>query len=241
VFRDGAPAPVGTTPSTTFVDVGLVPESVHTYAVQAVDSPGNESEMSGTSAPITALSGPVAIFTDDFSTGDFSRWTTVTRFAIDAATGGIAPPSARAQVVAQSAAMSRTLAASFTSICAGVRVNAASIGSTTLALLRLRSAAGANVVRVFAEPSGILFVRSDVSGTQRRSGVALGTGWHAIELCGTIGAAGSWSLYRDGTAIVTAWTANTGTAGIGRVDLGDTGAKTFTVSFDDVVVDQAPG
>ena len=43
-------------------------------------------------------------------------------------------------------------------------------------------------------------------------------------------------LYRDGTKIVTGWVANTGTTPVGRVEIGDNGAKTYTINFDDVLV-----
>ena len=89
--------------------------------------------------------------------------------------------------------------------------------------------------------SGVLSVRSDVSGTTRASGVSLGSGWHALEVCTTVGAAGVWDLYRDGTRIVTGWIANSGTANIGRIELGNPNPGTWTANVDDVRVDQAPG
>jgi alpha-tubulin suppressor-like RCC1 family protein len=240
VFRDGGPSPVGTTSTTTFADTGLAPESTHTYAVQAVDSAGNESALSDPSDPITVQSGPAAIFADDFSTGDFSSWTGVTRLTIATTAGATAPPSARAQVTSQSAFAYRTLGGTYPSICAGMAVNVSS-RTGDLVLIRLRTAADGPVARIFVSTSGVLALRSDVSGTTRSSGIALGSGWHVVELCGTVGAAGSWDLYRDGVRIVTGWVANTGTVPVGRIQIGDTGTKTYTASFDDVVVDQAPG
>ena len=65
--------------------------------------------------------------------------------------------------------------------------------------------------------------------------------WHTIELCGTVGNASQWTLYLDGSAIVTNWTADTGTTPVGRIQIGDTAAKTWTVNFDDVRLDQQPG
>jgi hypothetical protein len=120
-------------------------------------------------------------------------------------------------------------------------VNAATLDPSSTTLLKLRTAANGPITRVFANPGGVLYVRSDASNTQQSSGVALGSGWHAIELCGTVGASGTWDLYRDGVKIVNAWTANTGTTPVGRVDIGNTQAFTATVNFDDVVVDQTPG
>ena len=55
------------------------------------------------------------------------------------------------------------------------------------------------------------------------------------------GTAGTWTLYRDGVQIVNNWVVNTGTTPVGRMEIGDTAAGTFTVNFDDVVVDQTAG
>ena len=122
-------------------------------------------------------------------------------------------------------------------VCMSVNVNATSRGTgLTVALLRLRTASSTPIARVYLSSAGILTLKSDVSGVQKGSGVALGTGWHGIELCGTVGTSGSWDLYRDGTQIVTGWLANTGTTPVGRVEIGDNGAKTFTINFDDVLV-----
>ena len=71
--------------------------------------------------------------------------------------------------------------------------------------------------------------------------MTLGSGWHNVELCGTVGVSGTWDLYRDGVKIVNAWTANTGTTPVGRVEIGKTQAFTATINFDDIVVDQTPG
>jgi hypothetical protein len=122
-----------------------------------------------------------------------------------------------------------------------VNVNAASFGNNSVDLFRLRTVADGPIARVFANVSGVLWTRSDVSGAQFSSGVALGSGWHHLELCGTVGIAGAWDLYRDGVRIVNGWVANTGTTPIGRIQIGDTAAKTFTVNWDDVVLDTAPG
>ena len=180
------------------------------------------------------------IFSDDFTAG-FANWSGVTNLSIDNTTGGVAPPSARSQLTSVPDFAFKNLTGSFNNVCMSTRVNVASIGSSTVTVLRLRTAANGNVIRVFANQAGVLHVRSDVSGTQKWSGVAIGSGWHTVELCGTVGANSTWDLYRDGTVIVNDWVANTGTTGVGRVEIGDTLAKIWNVHFDDVVVDQTPG
>ena len=194
------------------------------------------------SAPRTGTPATAAttIFSDDFSSGTFAKWSGTTNMAIDTTSGQAAPPSAQARAVSSRAYAYEQLPTARSTICVGVNVNTLPAGTSTLVLIRLRTAANGAVARTFLSSTGVLSLRSDVSAAQRSSGVSLGTGWHRIEFCGTVGTAGTWSLYRDGVAIVTDWTANTGTTPVGRVEIGDTGVKTFTINFDDVAI-TAPG
>jgi PKD repeat protein len=110
-------------------------------------------------------------------------------------------------------------------------------------LLRMRTAANGPVIKVSAVgTNGNLQIRSDFGSTTINSNVAIGTGWHNVELCGTVGSNTTWDLYRDGTEIINDWVANTGTSPVGRIQIGDTAAtKTFTINFDHVILDEAPG
>jgi Glycosyl hydrolase family 26 len=247
VSRDGAQVGVLTSGSTTtvqFQDTGLQPSSTHTYTVIAADTAGNTSAPSPPSGPITVQEAPPpppSIFADDFSSGAFANWSGVSGLSIDSTRGGVAPPSARAQVNGTPAWASRALGATFSSLCVSANLNLSSQGSNFVAIMRLQSAASVPIARVFLNSSGVLWVKSDVSGLQRSSNTQIGTGWHNIELCGSVGAAGAWDLYRDGTPIVAGWVANTGSAPIGRIEIGDNVAKTFTINFDDVIVDLVAG
>ena len=71
------------------------------------DKFNNGPTVGPTSDPITVTS---AIFADDFSSGNFSKWTAVTRMTIDNGSGGVAPPSAMAQTSAQTAFAFKNLA-----------------------------------------------------------------------------------------------------------------------------------
>jgi hypothetical protein len=184
---------------------------------------------------------PSGFFSDDFSSGSFSSWSGVTRLTIDSSTGGVAPPSALGQTSAQSGFAFKNLTNTLSSICMSENVNVTSPDASATTLLRLRTAANGPIAKVFINANGVLFVRSDAGGTQLFSGVTLGTGWHSIELCGSVGTSSTWDLYRDGTKVVDAWSANTGTTPVGRVEIGNATAVTATVNFDDVVVDQTPG
>ncbi len=191
--------------------------------------------MSPASDPIT-VSSSTANFSDDFSSGSFSSWTGVTRLTIDGTQGSAAAPSALGNPAALSAYAYKNLGATYPSVCMSVNVNIASQANTAVDLLRLRTASDGPIARAFVNAAGLLYVRSDFAGTQQSSGVALGAGWHNVRLCGTVGASSAWSLYRDGTVIVNAWTANTGMTPIGRIQIGDTAAKTWKGNFDDVTL-----
>lgn len=243
IYRDGNGTPVGSitsasTTTVTYEDSGLDVASSHTYQVDAVDESGNPSAKSAVSGPVSTGG---TIWSDGFDTADFSAWTSVTRMSIAGGTGGNAPPSAFASPVAQSATASKTLGADFPSICLSANVNVTNRGTAALDLMRLRTAGNGNVGRVLLNSSGILQVKSDVSGTVKGSGASLSAGWHSIEVCMTVGTAGTWDLYLDGNQVVTGWVANTGTSPVGRIQIGDSAAKTFTANFDDVVVDGFPG
>ncbi len=237
VLRDGSL--VGTTTNTSFTDVGLTPGSAHTYRIIAVDEAGNPSPPSPDSVPITVQS---AIFHDDFGSGSFAAWTVHSGLSIDDARGGIAPPSARASVTGAPGYAYQQLGTTYASLCVSERVRLESIGGNSASLIRLRTAANGGIGRVFVTSGRVLQVRADVTGQSISSGVALTQGaWHTIELCGIIGASGTWELFLDGTRIVGPWGLDNGTTEIGRVLVGDSEAKTITVNMDDVIVDVSAG
>ena len=188
---------------------------------------------------LQVLAAPVAqaatIYTDEFTS--LTGWT-ATRITLDSTIGSPALPSARAAVTNQSAFAYRNLATTTMTPCMSANVNRASGAAD---LFRLRTAANGPIIKAVVLTNGNLQLRSDFGSTTINSNVAIGTGWHNVELCGTVGSNTTWDLFRDGTEIVNDWVANTGTTPVGRIQIGDTAAKTFTINFDHVVLDQAPG
>jgi hypothetical protein len=176
------------------------------------------------------------VFSDDFSTGNFSRWSGVTNLSIDANTGGIAPPSARGQVTGTRAWAYRTLSSTHADLCQAMRVNLASIGANSVDLLRLRTGSDGPVARVYVNSARTLWIRADASGQQLSTSRQLPSGWNTLELCATVGTAGSLTLKLNGAVIAGPWTANLGTVAIGRIQIGDTTLRSWSANFDDVVV-----
>ncbi len=243
VYRDGDASPVGTVVSSStgivgFNDSGLAPGSTHTYMVTATDESDNTGPASASSDPITTVA---AFFADDFSSAGFGAWTTVTRLTIDPGNGATTPPSARGSVAGQSAFAAVNLAAPQSTVCMSLSLNVESHAAEPIVVMRLRTATNGPVARVFLSANGTLFVKSDVSGVQRSASGSLTPGWHSVELCGTIGTSTTWDLLRDGGVVIDDWAADTGTTPVGRVEIGDTSARTWTTNFDDVVVDSHVG
>ena len=167
IYRDGNPTSIGSTTATTFIDPGLTPGSTHTYTVDAVDSLANPSAMSGASASILVTSAASAIFSDDFSSGNFSNWTGNTRLTIDNATGVPAAPSARAQVTSQSASAYRTLSASpVMTACMSLSVNVTSPEATRRPVPAAYSGERGDRSSVRRSTTGTLQIRSDFAGTR---------------------------------------------------------------------------
>ncbi len=242
VYRDGGLIAITPSSASTvhYTDTGLAPGSTHTYSILASDLSGNVSPMSPVSAPIQTEVAPLGTFVDDFSSG-FTNWNTVTGMTIDGSIGDADAPSARVQVNDAAATASKVLPSTLSSACTSFHINATALVSNSI-LMRLRTAVDGNILRLFVDTAGMLRLRSDVSSTQSPATVPLGTGaWHTLEVCGTVGTTGSWSLYRDGALILNQWVVNTGTAPIGRLELGDFNARTWTANYDTVIVDQAAG
>jgi hypothetical protein len=95
----------------------------------------------------------------------------------------------------------------------------------------------ASVGRLYLTATGELVLRSDVTAAQAFSKVLLPLGtWSTVELCGTVGTAGTLQVEVNGTSVLGSWTADLGTTAIGTIQVGDDSATTATVSVDDVRV-----
>ena len=184
------------------------------------EEPGEPAEPTAAAITVSASS---AIFSDTFSSASFAAWTGATSLTIDAGAGGAAPPSAKAQATTSQAFAYKLSGHVLHGVHERERERHLA-GTDHPTLFRLRTAANGPIARVYPNSTGIL----SFGPTSRRSeysGAALGTGWHTIQLCGTVGASGTWDLYLDVPEKVAAWVANTGTTPVGRVDIGNNGRR----------------
>jgi hypothetical protein len=184
---------------------------------------------------------PPNFFSDSFDSGSFANWDTWTGLTIDNSTGATAPPSAHGSVVGQSAFARVNLSAAQSTVCMSEAVNVADQDGNAIDLFRLRTSTGGPIVRLFLSATGVIVARSDFASVQFSSGQTLNAGWNTLEMCGTVGSSSSWDVYRNGTKIINGWTVSSGTTPVGRIEIGDTAAKTWTANYDDVVLDDHVG
>ena len=244
IYRDGAAASIGTvssssTTTVSFTDTGLAGGSTHTYVVTASDGQ-NTSQPSPTS---DADHGPAR------ECCDLPRRLRCRLRELDGRVRAHARPGSGPAGALGSGADERLEGVGVRGPPQHLSRRHASRQQVNLtstvdggSLLRFRTTGDGAIVRVSISSGRILQLRNDVSGTLVSTGVVLPTGtWTSLELCGTVGTSGSWTLYENGVQIFGPWAANTGSATIGRVTIGTPDARTMTVNFDDVVVDQQAG
>jgi hypothetical protein len=121
-----------------------------------------------------------------------------------------------------------------------VRFNLISQGGNPVNLLRLRSARGDAIISMYVKQDGRLSYVNDVTGDAVESAVSVDRGeWHELQIHARIdpgnGQIEVW-LDEDPVADLTG-KAGLGAIAVGRVELGDnTGAHTYDLAFDDVIV-----
>ena len=175
-----------------------------------------------------------------FSAG-LTNWSTVTRITQDVSIGSSSAPERPGNPTNQSAFAYADLSTTLTAVCVSANVNVSN-RTTALDLIRLRTAANGGGREGVPGCSGSADRSIGLRQHSALSGGDLPTGWNRIEISGTgVTTSGTWDLYLNGSRIVNAWAANTGTTPVGRIQIGDTAAKTWTANFDDVIVDNAAG
>jgi len=241
IYRDAAANLVGSVQSSstgdvTFLDTGLEPGSTHSYAVSASDG-ANTSALSAWSDPVTVPVGNPPLLQSDFSNG-LSGWSPVVNMGLDSTRfpPGSTAPSIRSVMSDQAGNATAQLAATAPAVCAQANVLVATLTSPTLSLLRLRSAGGTSIGRVYVNSSGFLAVRADITGAVMTSSTRLPFGsWNLVRICGRTGPSGSWQIALNGVS-AGSWSASNGTADFGRIQIGDADPRTATLNLDDVLV-----
>jgi chitodextrinase len=234
VFRDGALL-ASTGPAPAFADNTVSPHTSYYYQVRARDAAGNASSQSGLVTLVTP-----AVFTDDFESGDLSRWTSAAGLTVQQDVVANGASAARAASSGAGASAYRQLASGQPDIYYRLRFDVLSQGANSVNLARFRTSTGGAVATMFVTSTGKLGYRDDVTAISYTSSVGVTSGWHELQFHVFVNdTASEIEVWLDGVPVSDLTHQESfGTSPIGRVEIGDPSTgRTFDVAFDDVLID----
>jgi hypothetical protein len=225
------------TPSPTFG-----PSPTPTDTPTATSTPTQTATPSDTPTPTVTPTLPAGtlLFSDDFESGDLSRWTSVTGLTVQQQEvyGGVY--AARQTSTSAATWAYKQLDAAQSQIYYRTRFKIISQGANNVYVLKFRTATGASILGVYVSSTGKLAYRNDVGSTTVTSTTNVSSGvWHDLQVRAFInGASGQVEVWLDGVHIdALSKTEALGSTSIGRIQLGDnSGARTYDVALDDVAV-----
>ncbi|HKF90153.1 MAG TPA: DNRLRE domain-containing protein [Acidimicrobiia bacterium] len=241
VFRDGTLLTSVGAATTRYSDASVAASTTYSYTVRALDSSGNAS---GESVAASATTPAAALFQDGFESGDLSQWTTASGLTVQQSDTFAGAWAVRAATTGQAAYASKTLATEQPDLVMSTRVKIVNGGGTTVSLLKLRRANDTSLLRIYTGSTGKLALRNDASGVATTSSTLVTAGaWHQLQVHVVIGTLDSQvEVFLDGVKIdALSQPQALGTTPVGRLQIGDdTGGKTYTMLFDDVVAAGPP-
>jgi fibronectin type 3 domain-containing protein len=225
-------------PGSSYADKSVSPIMPYTYKVQAKDAAGNLSPFSN-----TALATTGDVFADNFEAGNLSKWSSVSGLTVQQQVVDSGQWAARATSTGTAGSSAQaTLPAASNELYYRARFDIQSQGTSSVSLLRFRTAANASIASVFVSGTGKIGYRNDVNSTTVTSGQSVSKlVWHELQLhVLENGASSQADVWLDGTKVISQ-TIDLGTVGpIGKIELGDPSlSRTFDIAFDNVIVDPA--
>ena len=160
------------------------------------------------------------------SSGNFSAWTTVAGLSLQSGagvphSGGFA---AEGNTTNGATYAKKTLPSTYSDAYARIYFNLKS-AAAQVNLLRFRTAADGSIAYLGITTAGKLQLKNDAgaaSPVTSASGVATGSGWHALEFHALLGASGATEVWLDGVKLADlSITTNLGTTAIGKLQIGE--------------------
>jgi fibronectin type 3 domain-containing protein len=235
IYRDGTKvAAVGLV--NTYSDRSVAPGTTYQYTVQARDAARNLSPQSNA----VSVESQVAVtqFSDDFETGDLSKWTSVTGLVVQSTTKFDGAYAAEATSTGSPAFADATLATPQTNLFVRTRFFVASQGTNPANLIKLKTATNGKLVTLLLGSTGKLSYRNDQTAVTELSATVPTRGtWHKLELHVVANGASSLvEVWLDDVLVPDLGGPDSlGTNPAGILELGDaSAARTFDVVFDNV-------
>jgi hypothetical protein len=180
-------------------------------------------------------------FSDDFETGNLSRWNEATGLVVQQQEVADGAYAARAISNGAPADAQAWLNTEQNEVYYYTRFEILSQGSNPVYLQRFRTAKGVSLLGLYISNTGKLSYRNDVNNKAVVSAINVSQGeWHEVQLHLHIaGDASVTEVWLDGNRIdALSRTEPLGTAPIGRVQLGDNASgHSYDVAFDEVKLD----
>jgi Calcineurin-like phosphoesterase len=184
------------------------------------------------------------LFSDGFESGNLNAWSQSKGLVAQGAVVATGSWAGRATTVASAGYASASLAVPTDDVTLTAQVDLLS-SSSTVTLLRLRSATGAGgIVSLKTNKAGKLLVRNEVTAINDTGATVLSkSSWHTVALHAAIaGASSTIEVWLDGGLLADlSGTTSLGTNTIGRLVIGTMGSVTADVAFDDVAATSASG
>jgi hypothetical protein len=249
IYRDGVLISSVSASPTTFADVTVLPNTTYVYQVRTRDAAGNVSAASNTATAVTPAIN--FVFTDDFETGTFSRWSSpavsMTTQSSDVYAGNW---GAQMTSSGTNTYVRTSLSSSQSDIFYRIRFKIVSQDSaSTVNLLRVRTAlpSDASILGLYVTGSGRLGVRNDVvaqsfTASGSKDPVVSKGRWHEVQVHVRVGASPLVEVWYDGSQVTTLTRSDgLGAASVGRLQLGENSAagKTYSVDFDDIAANSS--
>ncbi len=243
VYRDGQFKTSLNAPATSYSDTIVSPNTTYTYEVRARDGAGNTTPSD--SIQVTTSTHDY-VFSDDFETGNLSKWTTVSGLVVQQADVHAGGNAARGTSSGALTYAYKTLA-NQNEYYYRVWFKIVSQGSNNVNLIKFRTGAGSagtSLVGLYVASNQKLGLRNDPANLSAANLCNVPNGvWHEVEIHARVNSPLT-EVWCDGNLVATK-TDPFGSDPIGRIQLGENSAgRTYDVVFDDVLVDStfiAPG
>ncbi len=209
---------------------------------EGVPTPGPTATPTATpTGTPTSTPEPGGVLLDDgFESGDLTQWTSTTGLAVQGEETFSGALAARATLTNQVGVATKQLDQLYTELYHRLHFKLIRRDtSRTSYLQQFRTDAGSSIMGLYVSSSGRLGYRNSVSGANTATAITVTEGvWHEAQIRVRIAGADSLTeVWYDGQRVATlSKTQSLGTTGIGRALLGESGARTLDVVFDDVVL-----
>jgi hypothetical protein len=184
-----------------------------------------------------------AIFSDDFETGDLSRWTTSRGMVVQGLERFAGSSAARGTGTGTPAFLHAVLPSPSDELHVRTRFKILDQGSHALTLMVVRAPSGTAVISASRGANGRLNLWNNVTGKSLASGIGVTSGaWHELQMRVSVaGPAGEVEVWFDGARIgALSVQQSLGSDPIGQLRLGESASgRSFDVVFDDAVASEA--